>query len=513
MRIAAERVCVALLLAYLAWLPMPFGSVIDRAFLPLVVPPIALCAAASLLRAGDRRSRRSGQGQAGVPVLQSVYRIWTAGAILFVILVAFQLVPLPNPVLAFLSPGSSAIWTSAERVASAAGVAMPRAHPISVDPETTRRELFRLIALFAAMQAAALLITTNTRRLLFASTLVLTAIFETLYGAREAAMRRYAIWGWVNRLIFDRVTGTFVNPNHFAHYVALALPFTFFIAALAWRQTGTTTMPMQRRIVLLFERALPAFGISVVLFAGCVAGILLAQSRGALASTFAGLVAIVVIAAQRERHPDHVQPHVRKKRRRSRTAFGVAAGVAALAVVTISLILFLGYQRTVARFEPNSAQRATLVGRTTGIGAAFAIWRRFPIFGSGFGTFGDVVSMVQKEDLEHIYDHAHDDYAEILATTGVAGFMVAIASLLTGVTLIARDIIRRPRESGSWRRRAFEIAALWSLLIGMTHALIDFNFFIPANAATLAAIAGACAAPRFRETREESGRAAVPGFA
>jgi O-Antigen ligase len=502
MRIAAERVCVALLLAYLAWLPMPFGSVIDRAFLPLVIPPIALCAVASFLRVDDRRSR-----------LSDTYRIWTAGAILFVITVALQLVPLPDPVLAFVSPGSSAIWTSAERVASAAGVAMPRAHPISVDPEATRRELFRLIALFASMQAAALLITTNTRRLLFASTLVLTAIFETMYGAREAAMRRYAIWGWVNRLIFDRVTGTFVNPNHFAHYVALALPFTFFIAALAWRQTGTATMPMQRRIVLLFEKALPTFGISIVLFAGCVAGILLAQSRGALASTFAGFIAIVVIAAQRERHPHHVPSHARKKRRRGRTAIGVAAGVAALATVTIALVLFLGYERTVARFEPNSAQRATLVGRVTGIGAAFSIWRRFPLFGSGFGTFGDVVSMVQKEDLEHIYDHAHDDYAEVLATTGVTGFTVAIASLLAGVTMLARDVIRRPRESGSWRRRAFEIAALWSLLIGMTHALFDFNFFIPANAATLAAIAGACAAPRFKEAREESERAVVPGFA
>src|SRR5438067_2308389 len=352
MRTAAERACVALLLAYLAWLPMPFGSVIDRAFMPLVVPPIALCAVASLLRPTQGTQSR----------LTPVYRIWTAGAILFLIIVALQLVPLPDSVIAFVSPGSSAIWTSAERVASAAGVPASRAHPISVDPEATRRELFRLIALFAAMQAAALLITTNTRRLLFASTLVLTAIFETLYGAREAAMRRYAIWGWVNRLIFDRVTGTFVNPNHFAHYVALALPFTFFIAALAWRQTGTMTMPMQRRIVLLFERALPTFGIAILLFAGCVAGILLAQSRGALASTFAGFIAVAVIAAQRERHPDHQAARVRKPRRRGRTAIGVAAGVAALAAVTISIVLFLGYQRTVARFEPNSAQRATLVG-------------------------------------------------------------------------------------------------------------------------------------------------------
>ena len=49
-------------------------------------------------------------------------------------------------------------------------------------------------------------------------------------------MERYAIWGWVNRLIFNRVTGTFVNPNHFAHYVAIVLPLALFLAAVAWHR-------------------------------------------------------------------------------------------------------------------------------------------------------------------------------------------------------------------------------------------------------------------------------------
>jgi hypothetical protein len=35
------------------------------------------------------------------------------------------------------------------------------------------------------------------------------------------------------------------------------------------------------------------------------------------------------------------------------------------------------------------------------------------------------------------------------------------------------------------------VAALASLTIALVHALYDFNFFIPSNPATLAAIAGA----------------------
>ena len=494
MATAAERICVVLLLVYLAWVPMPFGSNIDAAFLPLVVPPMILFAGAALLRLRDHDA----------PHLTFPYRAWTAGAVVFIMIVAWQLVPMPRPLLALVSPHSNAIWSSADRIASLAGVPFGSAHPISIDPIATRHELLRLIAMFAAMQASALLIITNARRLAFAATLAIVAIFETLYGVREAAMQRYAIWGWVNRLIFNRVTGTFVNPNHFAHYVALALPFTMFIAALAWRHTGATTMPLQRRMVLLFEKSLPLFSASIFAFVGCVAGILLAQSRGALAATIIGFIAVAIIVARRERHPDRIQDRNTVLRQKRRPA-GVIAGIIILISVIVSLIFFLGYERTVARFEPNSVERSTLVGRVTGIEAAFAIWREFPIFGCGFGAFADVVSTVQRNDLEHVYQHAHDDYAEILATTGIAGFCVAAAALFAGLIQIVRDVIRRPRESGSWRRRAFEVAALWSIFIAMTHALFDFNLFIPANAATLAAIAGACASTRIKVvTREAS---------
>ena len=481
---------------------MPYGSNIDSAFLPLVIPPMLLCAAAAFLHLRDPL----------LPQFPFSYGIWTAGMIALVLLVVLQLVPMPKAMLSLVSPRSAEIWTSADRLAALAHVPAEPAHPISIDPVATRRELLRLMAFFAAMQAAALLITTNTRRLAFAATLILTALFETLYGVREAALRRYAIWGWVNKLIFNRVTGTFVNPNHFAHYVALALPFTMFIAALAWRNTGTATMPLQRRIVRLFEKSLPLFGAAIIAFAGCIAGILLGQSRGALAATLVGFVVIAVIAARRERHP-HVRAVMRAERR-SRATAGVAAGVVALIAVVLSLVFFLGSERTVARFEPNEVERTTLVGRLTGFKLAVGVWREFPILGSGLGTFVDVSSTVQRDDLEHIYDHAHNDYLELLATTGIVGFCVAAGSLLAGLVVVIRNVIRRPRESGSWRRRAFQMAALWSIFIAMAHALFDFNLFIPANAATLAVIAGACAAPRLKgESREQSAPDAVPDFA
>ena len=48
------------------------------------------------------------------------------------------------------------------------------------------------------------------------------------------------------------------------------------------------------------------------------------------------------------------------------------------------------------------------------------------------------------------------------------------------------------------------MAALTSLTIASVHALFDFNFFIPANPATLAAIAGAAVAAQLRSFDPDS---------
>ncbi|MCU1230197.1 MAG: O-antigen polymerase, partial [Acidobacteria bacterium] len=99
----------------------------------------------------------------------------------------------------------------------------------------------------------------------------------------------------------------------------------------------------------------------------------------------------------------------------------------------------------------------------------------------------------QAEDLDVIYNHAHNDYAEIAATTGVIGFVVVITSVILGFIALVRLSFDR---GARWQRRAFVVASLTSILIALVHATIDFNFYIPANCATLAAIAGAAAATR-----------------
>src|SRR5207244_9768526 len=101
-----------------------------------------------------------------------------------------------------------------------------------------------------------------------------------------------------------------------------------------------------------------------------------------------------------------------------------------------------------------------------------------------------------------IANHAHNDYAEALATTGTVGFLLGFVPLMGGTAALARNAFSaRAAAHPSWRRRAFCVAALTSIVIALLHALVDFNFYIPANAVTLAAIAGAAAGIRRPEGR------------
>jgi putative inorganic carbon (HCO3(-)) transporter len=490
-----EAVCAALLLAYLIWVPLPFGSNVDAAYVPLIVPPLILCAAAALLRSFSAD---------GVS-LSRAYRTWSLAGIVAIATCALQLVPLPASIAAVLSPESHAIWSAADRVVALTHDAAPvaLAHPITVNPNATWRELFRLIALFATFQTAALLISTYRRRLAFAFALSAAGMFEALYGIRAAALRRYEIWGWVNHLIFDRTTGTFVNPNHFAHYLGIVLPFAIYLGAIAWRNAAARQkMTFGRHVAALIERQLFLVVLSIAISLACIAGVLLAQSRGALLAIVAGLafvVGIVALAGDAEEWPRRRRAQVAVRR----TVFTMAAMV----LVIAGLIAFLGVRRTMARVESGNADFGQLGGRKTGIESALRVWKAFPLLGSGAGTFTDVVSIGQSETIDKLYQHAHDDYAEIAATFGIVGVLI-VAAFFAGLFFAFRYHLRSATV-GSWRARAFGITALASLVVASIHALIDFNFFIPSNAATIAAIAGAAVAPTLRLRPRESEAAAT----
>jgi O-antigen ligase len=239
-----------------------------------------------------------------------------------------------------------------------------------------------------------------------------------------------------------------------------------------WHRAAGAEASAARRFAQLMEGSLLTVGVGLLSLVACAAGILLSQSRGALVALAVGLVIVVAMLP-------------------GRRLVRLALGACALGLIFFALVLAFGAQRTVSRFNASSD---AVTSRRAGISAAFRIWERFAIAGTGAGTFERVVSMEQDEKLEVIYHHAHNDYLEIAATTGTLGFLVAVSTLLGGYVALVRMTFGDAGSELSWSRRAFQVAALASLTMAMIHALFDFNFYIPSNPATLAAIMGASVA-------------------
>lgn len=465
---AAELALFALLMAYLVWLPMPFGSASDASQPLLVLPALLICACAALLHA--RSAAAGGFTRAAW--------IWSAGALLLPAVTALQLVPLPMAMLRILSPESAELWSRAGRLAALAAGAPRRAVPISVDPAATALQLYRTLAYGATFLSALLLVRGVVRRTILASVLCATATFEALYAARESALQRYAIWGWRNDFVFGRASGTFVNPNHFAHYAAIVLPLALFLTAYAWHTAAGDGAPLGYRIVKLIERRTIPFGFGALAAVSCVAAVVLAQSRGALLAIVGGVAIAGLLTGGRGN---------------AAIRFALLA-IAACAVIA-ALVLVLGRTEVVERVQ-HGGDAGQLASRRASALAAFRLWQRFPLFGSGAGTYEDLVLTTGATSPQVIANHAHDDYAEALATTGALGFVAALVPLFGGWAVMARATFGPRRETLRWRHFAFRAAALTSIAIAMIHALVDFNFFIPANPATLAAIAGAAASIR-----------------
>jgi O-antigen ligase len=97
--------------------------------------------------------------------------------------------------------------------------------------------------------------------------------------------------------------------------------------------------------------------------------------------------------------------------------------------------------------------------------------------GSGAGTFRYAFPSYVNGDFGG-YDHAHNDYLELLSDLGYLGF-----SCLAGVVLISLwQALKALRHQHSSFVRGMGFAGLMGTLSLLIHSSVDFNLQIPANA-------------------------------
>jgi O-antigen ligase len=172
--------------------------------------------------------------------------------------------------------------------------------------------------------------------------------------------------------------------------------------------------------------------------------------------------------------------------------------VASMALVDLLIIgQWVGLDRVVQRLQ-GTAEASSETLASFGLGApapkreeslaermnvptlSLQLVQQRPWFGWGGGSYVTVFPPFKQGYLPHQWDHAHNDYVQVAADTGLVGLALWLAA---GVATLVRALKllndAQPRSS-----RGLAVAALMALCCMGLHNIVDFNMHIPANAFT-----------------------------
>jgi O-antigen ligase len=238
--------------------------------------------------------------------------------------------------------------------------------------------------------------------------------------------------------------GPYVNRNHFAGFIELTLPMG--IAMMAFRGIRRHLYPLTGLMTLI--------PVSALILSGSRSGII----------GFAFEIGVLAMLVRSKSASFWKSPRM--------------VGAAILVLAAFALIWWVGAGGAIQRFSALSVHDVSRGRRTSMFRGAAHIFVDHPIKGCGLGTLTAVYPLYETAYDGLVVDHAHNDYIETLAETGLLGGLCGIAFLW----ILYREAQKNfTAEQGHFSRalHAGAIAALSGLLL---HSFVDFNLQIPANA-------------------------------
>jgi len=193
--------------------------------------------------------------------------------------------------------------------------------------------------------------------------------------------------------------GPYVNRNHFAGFAELVIPTALVPLVLG-------KVRRERRFAVVVFALLP------------IVALFLAASRGGIVSFAAEIGGLTLLLALRRAGGRHV----------------LAGGVVLL--LAFMLVSWLGVRQILERFSSMQSLEVTGGKRASMRHDSWRIFRDHPWTGTGLGTLPIIFPAYESLYDAKFVNHAHNDYLEMLADTGLVGalccasFLGLLSSLL-----------------------------------------------------------------------------------
>lgn len=371
--------------------------------------------------------------------------IWLA----FLFICLLQILPLPTSLIELISPN---------RLSDHLTLASPMPwYYLSTDLGQSQISFIKSLGYFCVFLSCLMLIDNekHIRRLLLV--LLLSGTFQAIYGVLEV------LSGSGFSLVFDfpingPATGSFVYKNHFANFLLLCLSAGIGLMVIDI-EINKSQQPRDWRIslisTLLTSKTLVRLCLAIMVIA-----LVMSRSRMGNVAFFSAMIAVSVFTLLLDR----------KKSK------GLGILIVSMLIIDLFIVSqWFGLDKVQQRLAATSLSQEK---RDEVVLDSLPIVKNHPIVGTGAGSYYSVFPGYKKSIINSFYDHAHNDYLQMLIEYGVLGF--AFLGLLVLFSFIKAMTALKKNASPISKGTAF--ACLLAFLGMLIHISVDFPLQAPANA-------------------------------
>jgi O-antigen ligase len=313
--------------------------------------------------------------------------------------------------------------------------------PITASSYDTRMDLDLLAAYAIVLFLATQVFRTSDQWRSFVWFIMIFGFLMAVFGILQQVTFNGKLY-WFREMRYGGIPfGPYVNRNHFAGFIELVVPIAL--------------------VPLIVGKVRKERWYLVAIFALLPIGALfLSASRGGVVSFGVEVGVLVLMILLRRTGGQHV----------------LAGGLVLL--LAFLLVSWLGVKQVLGRFSSLQSLEVTSGKRASMRQDTWRIFLDHRWTGTGLGTLQTVFPAYETNYDGKIVNHAHNDYLEGLAETGIAGGLCGAVFLGILFFVSLRQLLQRDKPFAA----ALHLSGLVACSGFLVHSLVDFNLHIPANA-------------------------------
>jgi O-antigen ligase len=311
----------------------------------------------------------------------------------------------------------------------------------TVSAYSTRIELTLLLADIVLLFLAAQVFRTVEDWRTFVWFIMIFGFIVAIFGILQQLTFNGKLY-WFREMRYGGIPfGPYVNRNHFAGFIELVIPISLVPLVLG-------KVRRERWFIVGIFALVP------------IGALFLCASRGGIISFAVQLGVLLLLILFRRSGSRHV----------------LAGG--AVLLLAFLLVYWLGVREILDRFSSLQALEVTVGKRASMRQDTWRIFLDHRWTGTGLGTLPIVFPAYETLYDAKIVNHAHNDYLEALADTGIVGGLCCAAFLVLLFGGSLRSLLFLDKSFSA----SLHLSGLLGCSSFLVHSLVDFNLHIPANA-------------------------------